>query len=250
MANFIPLKNYMFYCLDRFIETYKLCGPFLDVGCGVGDLSAYLANKGWQGKAIDDSPIAISRAHVNLKHFENIEIERKSLFEEVGQFQTILIWDVVEHIKDDESALSKLSSLVAPEGYLLIAVPSNSREWRWDDDFYGHYRRYSREDMEAKLRRVGLHPVVFWDFTYPVFWIMRRFYTFFKKPSTGIGGQKEDKTSISATVNAWDIPIISSLINKTNFIWRLLYNIQFRFFRNKVAQGHEMFILAQKPLVK
>ena len=39
----------MFYCLDRFVEQYGLHGPFLEVGCGRGDVSAYLAAKGWQG---------------------------------------------------------------------------------------------------------------------------------------------------------------------------------------------------------
>lgn len=250
MANFIPLKNYMFYSLDQFIERYGLRAPFLDVGCGVGDLSVYLAQKGWQGKAIDDSLVAISRARDNLKLFPKVAVENKSLFDETGEFQTILIWDVIEHIKDDELALARLASLLAPGGHLLIAVPSNPREWRWDDDFYGHYRRYSKQDMENKLKKVGLPPVAFWDFTYPLFWIMRRLYTFLKKPSISVDGQKEDKTSVSATVNAWDIPVISGLINKTNFIWRLVYNLQFRFFRDKVEQGHEMFVLAQKPSVK
>lgn len=45
MANFRPLKEYMFYCLGRCIAQYGLTGPFLEIGCGVGDVSAHLAAK-------------------------------------------------------------------------------------------------------------------------------------------------------------------------------------------------------------
>ena len=242
----------MFYCLDRFIEQCGLTGPFLDIGCGIGDISAYVGTKGWQGKAIDMSDIAIARTTQNLKNYPQIQVEKKLLVDETGSFKTIFLWDVIEHIKEDQLALQKIYTLLAPGGYLLIAVPSNPREWRWDDDFYGHYRRYTEEDMGQKLVRAGLTPVVFWDFTYPVFWILRRMYTIIKKaPPANVGmtdGEKDEKTGVSATVNAWDIPIIGRIVSSGQFIWRGIYWLQFSFFKNKVEKGHEMFILARRPL--
>ena len=50
MANFLPLKHHMFYCLDRFVERYGLHGPFLEVGCGRGDVSA--VQKGTLGRRV------------------------------------------------------------------------------------------------------------------------------------------------------------------------------------------------------
>jgi len=47
----------MFYCLDRFIDEYGLHGPFLEIGCGVGDVSAYLAAKGWTETLFDQRAI-------------------------------------------------------------------------------------------------------------------------------------------------------------------------------------------------
>lgn len=249
MANFIPVKNYMFYCLDRFIAKYDLKYPFLDAGCGIGDLSAYLGKRGWSGKAIDDSTVAIEQAHRNLKSFSGIQIEKRSLFEESGQYQTIFLWDVIEHIKDDEAALRKSFSLLIPGGYLIIAIPSNPIEWRWDDDFYGHYRRYTEKEMREKLVRAGLEPIVFQDFTYPVFWALRRLYTLFKKPvDNSQNKQKEEKTSVSSTVNAWNIPVISTLMNKNKFLWRWIYRFQFKFCKDKIDMGYEMFALAKKPI--
>ena len=60
MANFRPLKQHMFLCLDRFIAEYGLRGPFLEIGCGKGDVSAHLAERhGMSGVAIDFSDAAI-----------------------------------------------------------------------------------------------------------------------------------------------------------------------------------------------
>jgi SAM-dependent methyltransferase len=248
MANFVPLKNYMFYCLDRLIEDYELTPPFLDIGCGIGDLSAHLALMGWRGKAIDSSEIALKEAENNLKLFPGVLVSKESLFEENGSFKTIFIWDVLEHIKDDETALRKIQSLLLPGGALVISVPGNPKEWRWDDDFYGHYRRYTKDEMEKKLTRADLKPVIFWDFTYPFFWIMRRLYTYFRS-SPGSRNEKMDKetkTSVSSTTNAWDIPVISGFLNKENFLWRILYKLQFYLFRHRLDRGFEMLVLAQK----
>jgi len=246
MANFLPLKNYMFFCLERIIKEYKLAPPFLDAGCGIGDVSRYLAVKGWHGEAIDFSDAALEQARKNLALFSDVNVSKKSILDEHGRFGTVFLWDVLEHIENDEEVLKKISSLLLPGGHLLIAVPSNPLEWRWDDDFYGHYRRYTAEELSEKLIRAGLLPLVDLDFTYPVFWVMRRIHTWLKRSSDMVG-DKNKRTVVSSTVNAWDIPLVSNLMNKTNFIWNVIYKLQFRFAKVSVGRGHEMFVLAQKP---
>jgi SAM-dependent methyltransferase len=177
MANFAPLKQYMLYCLDRFVERYDLHGPFLEIGCGRGDVSAHLAGKGWTGTAIDFSDSAIAEAATALAPFPNVVVKQQDLGEVTGEYPCIILWDVLEHIADDLDALRAIGKRLVPGGQLLVAVPSNPREWRWDDDFYGHFRRYTVAELTRKLIDAGLEPQVFWDFTYPVFWAMRRTYT-------------------------------------------------------------------------
>lgn len=246
MANFVPLKNYMLYCLDRFIEQYGLRPPFLEVGCGRGEASAHLARAGWQGAAIDFSPEAIARARANLAPYPNVSVSNAALEELSGSWNTILMWDALEHIDDDVRALRHLARLLETEGALLLAVPSNPREWRWDDDFYGHYRRYSVDDLTRRLTDAGLTPEVFWDFTFPLFWAMRRVYTRLKR-ATPAEADKEAATKASATRNAWDIPVVAQVLDRTGALWRPLYWLQFRLFRGATAMGHEFFALARKP---
>src|SRR5260221_9007661 len=110
----------MFYWLDRFIEEYGLHGPFLEIGCGRGDVSAYLAAKGWTGAAIDFSETAVTAASENLRRFPQVSVARQSLDEVVGEFDCIVMWDVLEHMEDDRGALRHVERLLRPGGQLLL----------------------------------------------------------------------------------------------------------------------------------
>lgn len=246
MANFVPLKNYMLYCLDRIIGQHGLVGPFLEIGCGRGDVSAHLARKGWHGLAIDFSPAAIAQARATLAPFPEVAVCQQALSDLEGSWKTILLWDVLEHIEDDVGALRTIARLLGPGGHLLIAVPSNPREWRWDDDFYGHYRRYTVATLTGRLEGAGLATEAFWDFTYPAFWALRRVYTRLKR-APPMSDDKDASTRASATRNAWDLPLVSRWLDRTGVLWRPLYWLQFRLFRDATAKGHEFFALARKP---
>jgi len=246
MANFLPLKNYILFCLDRLIEQYELNPPFLDIGCGVGDVSRHVAAKGWRGKAIDISPEAIALANKELSEHENISVELKSLYQEDSHFQTIFVFDVLEHLKDDVGALEKISSLLNHGGKAVITVPSNHREWRWDDEFYGHFRRYTKCELSKKLREAQLCPVVFWDFTYPVFWLMRRVYTRLKKKPKDLPCDMTARTRASSMVNSWDIPLLAPLLSRDFILWKKIYLMQFNRHKEKVEKGHEMIVLTEK----
>lgn len=246
MANFPPLKNYILYCLDRLIDEYGLSSPFLDVGCGIADISRHLALKGWHGKAIDFSDIAIEKAKKNLAPFKFIELEKKPLFQETGIFKTIFLMDVLEHIKDDNTALDKIYSLLFADGHLVLTIPSNPKEWRWDDEFYGHYRRYTLKEVKRKLIDARFEPILFWDFTYPIFWVMRRLYTGLKSPFVKIEKDKLVSSTTSSSINAWDIPLCSIFLSYRFILWNFIYKIQFIYFKDKVENGHEMIVLAKK----
>ncbi|MFH1877178.1 MAG: class I SAM-dependent methyltransferase [Candidatus Omnitrophota bacterium] len=246
MANFPPLKSYIIYCLGRLIKEYALTGPFLDAGCGSGDISRYAALRGWRGKAVDPSPAAFKAARKTLGAFSGVTVENKGLADVSGVFNTVFLMDVLEHIEDDAKALEKISSLLSEGGHLVISVPVNPREWRWDDEFYGHYRRYTVDGIRAELERSGFSPVVFWDFTFPVFWFMRRMYTRLKKPAVKASLEKESLTAQSSRVNAYEMPLLPRLLSSPGFLWKAVYALQFRFFRSYPRRGHEIIILSVK----
>lgn len=246
MANFPPLKHYILFCIDRLIEQYPLVPPFLDVGCGIGDVSAHLATKGWAGEAIDISNPAIELATDRLQKFPSVRLRKQSVFGEHQTFKTIFALDILEHLEDDETAIKKIADLLDEGGHLVATIPSNPQEWRWDDDYVEHVRRYTVATMTAKLTSASLRPVVFWDFTYPVFWMMRRMYTRIKKSPPRDEANRPMRIETSGMVKMWEFPIISNLLSRKSFLWDAIYQWQFRYFKDRPDRGHEMIVLAEK----
>ena len=246
MANFPPLKNYVLYCLDKLIDSSAIQGPFLDVGCGIGDVSVHLAKKGFTGTALDISEQAFEAAKKNLQSFDDVTVENASLFEMEGTFKVVLAMDVIEHIENDSDAIKKIASLLDHQGYLVLSVPTNPKEWRWDDDFYGHVRRYSKEELGEKLHACGFEIVDILDFTFPVFWLIRRMYTWIKKAPKVTDDDIVNRTKESSMVNSWDIPLVSGLLSGETFVWRLIYKLQYSCFRRMLDRGHEAILLAKK----
>ncbi|MFY9287443.1 MAG: class I SAM-dependent methyltransferase [Alphaproteobacteria bacterium] len=241
MASFAPLKNYVLRIMDGFIDAYGLHGPFLDAGCGQGDVALHLSKRGWEGSAIDFSPEAIVYAKEALKHTK-VEVDVGDLMNLSGQYQTIVSCDVIEHVRDDQALLKKFHSLLLPQGWLILSVPTNPAcEWRWDDEYYGHYRRYDRAALEKQLANNGFYLVKFYDCTFPFFWLMRRLYTLLpaKKPVSSV---PEDNTAASSIQKAWELGFVSRLISALP-IWWLVYALQ-KPFRNGKC-GFEAVILAR-----
>jgi SAM-dependent methyltransferase len=74
---------------------------------------------------------------------------------EDGAFDLVCAFDIVEHVDDDDAALSELSRVAAPGATFLLAVPLHPSRWTPFDDFVGHRRRYQPEHLLAKLVQYG-----------------------------------------------------------------------------------------------
>lgn len=245
MANFLPLKRHLLRCLDEAVSRYGLQPPFLDAGCGIGDVSASLGARGWGGVAIDYSQRAVERARTTLSRYPGVEVRQGDLRLLDGQFNTVIFWDVLEHVQDDDQVLRELAAVTAPGGHVVISTPSNPRDWRWDDEFYGHYRRYTADELRRKLDAAGFDVVALWDSTFPVFWVLRRLYTRFKSPPP-LNGSKEEQTKASSTRNAWDVPLVGPILQVSAALWAPLSYLQFHLFRDQVDRGHEVFVVARR----
>ncbi len=249
MANFLPLKQYLLYCLDKLVKKYELQAPFLDVGCGTGDVSVFFAKKGWRGKAIDISEAAIQQALSNLSGIAGVRVQKQSFFDETETFRTLLVLDMLEHTTDDYRVLEKVAGCLEPGGQAVFAIPSNPRRWRWDDDFYGHVRRYTPKGIRKKLNDAGLEIVTIWDFTYPVFWMMRKVYTKLREGTKATDSEKssEERTEMSGVKPEWQKAFWIDFISRLSWLWRILFSLQFRLFKNNTVRwGHEMIVLAKK----
>ncbi|WP_420466960.1 class I SAM-dependent methyltransferase [Panacagrimonas sp.] len=70
-----------------------------------------------------------------------------------GAFDLVCALDIIEHVDDDEGALSELARVSTPGATLLLSVPLHPAQWTAFDDFVGHRRRYEPQALQHKLRR-------------------------------------------------------------------------------------------------
>jgi SAM-dependent methyltransferase len=70
-------------------------------------------------------------------------------------FDLIGAFDIVEHVEDDDEALSELSRVAAPAATLLLSAPLHPSRWTPFDDLVGHGRRYRPDELLTKLARRG-----------------------------------------------------------------------------------------------
>ena len=71
-------------------------------------------------------------------------------------FDLVCALDIIEHVDDDELALSELSRVTEPGGALLISTPLHPSHWTAFDEFVGHRRRYEPTQLAAMLAQHGL----------------------------------------------------------------------------------------------
>jgi len=73
-----------------------------------------------------------------------------------GVFDPVCALDIVEHVEDEDAALSELCRVAMPGAAVLLSVPLHPSCWTSFDDFVGHRRRYEPERLVSKLEEHGI----------------------------------------------------------------------------------------------
>jgi SAM-dependent methyltransferase len=66
-------------------------------------------------------------------------------------FDLVCALDIIEHVEDEDGALSELSRVAKSDAILLISTALHPSLWTSFDDFVGHKRRYEPPRLLAKL---------------------------------------------------------------------------------------------------
>jgi SAM-dependent methyltransferase len=122
----------------------------LEVGIGHGSYYEYLGVLGrYRGVDIDPENVARSRARYPDGIFELADIcseEFRSRLSQ-GSVDTVVCCNVIEHIEDDNRAISNMANTLTPGGHLLILVPALEQLYGELDRLAGHHRRYNKPLM-------------------------------------------------------------------------------------------------------
>src|SRR5262249_9093742 len=63
--------------------------------------------------------------------------------------------NVLEHIEDDATTLSQIREILGPGGKLVLLVPAMPAIYGTLDRALHHFRRYGKDELDAKLRAAG-----------------------------------------------------------------------------------------------
>ncbi len=158
-------KRYQAWVAD--FVTPHLGSRVLELGAGMGNMSAWLprrerliltesdprllsilADLPW----IHESPGIVRVAPLDLSRDDGSALADERL-------DTIVSFNVLEHVEDDVAALRNLMGLLrrspSPRRRLVTFVPAHPWAFGGMDRRFGHFRRYSREYVESLARTVA-----------------------------------------------------------------------------------------------
>lgn len=132
----------------------------LEIGAGIGNLTSNLVPRTiyW---ASDINPqyldrlekLTLTRPYMKVQYTDACVGESYP----PEQFDTVICLNVVEHLEDDVNALRNIRSSLDQNGRAIVLVPNGPGLYGSLDRVLGHYRRYTRKQLEDVCERAGFH---------------------------------------------------------------------------------------------
>lgn len=151
-------------CVERLAPGARL----LEVGAGLGYLTYSLRKAGYDAIGMDISRAAVENANANYgPYFQAADLAEWSL-QKVGEFDMVLMTELIEHLPDPLRFLRMASSLLRPGGRLIVTTPNRSYYPKWmlweTDPPPVHLWWFSENSMEVFARELGMG-IEFVDFS-------------------------------------------------------------------------------------
>lgn len=153
--------------------AYEIIAPFLgrsllEVGSGVGVMSRYLVDRGDPVVLSDHHPAYLSYLRDRFGARANVTLQILDLdhppYVVDQSIDTIVCLNVLEHMADDTAVLAAFARLLPDRGRLVLQVPNYPALFGSLDESYGHFRRYTRRTLTARLQEAGFHIVALRNF--------------------------------------------------------------------------------------
>ncbi|WP_067801899.1 class I SAM-dependent methyltransferase [Actinomadura formosensis] len=147
---------------------YETVAPYvgrsmLEVGSGLGHFSEQFAGRLDYLVVSDNDPYCVGelrKRHAGNDDVEVIDLALPADIEIRQKVDTVVMMNVLEHIKDDVQALRDLASVTDNGGRIVIWVPGYMQLYGDFDRKVGHVTRYTPATLEKTVREAGLVPEV------------------------------------------------------------------------------------------
>ncbi len=152
-----------------FLKFHPFLGRrILEVGSGIGNITKFLLDRDLI-IATDVEPKYLTFLKNTFENYKKFVIEPLDLSKLVTEhyqpfnIDSVICFNILEHIEQDEKALKSLFAVLQPGGRLLLLVPSHPWLYGSLDQHLGHRRRYGKKELKYKLETIGFK-VVFLEY--------------------------------------------------------------------------------------
>lgn len=126
----------------------------IDIGCGAGTFLCCLKEFG-RVVGLEASPQAANEARIRSSSTVWTGTFPQGVPENSDPFDVACLFDVIEHLDDDITALASARRLLTRQGSLFVTVPALPWMFGIHDEINEHRRRYTRASLTKALRTAG-----------------------------------------------------------------------------------------------
>jgi glycosyltransferase involved in cell wall biosynthesis/phospholipid N-methyltransferase len=133
----------------------------LEVGAGMGNLTRHLSPGRQRYTATDLDDEHLARLRIRFRSRPNLTTGHcdlaaaKDFVDYREQFDTVICLNVLEHVGDAMAGLRNIYNSLAPGGRAIVLVPQDQAIYGTLDEVLGHYKRYSEDDLRARMEEAG-----------------------------------------------------------------------------------------------
>jgi len=133
----------------------------LEIGAGMGNLTRQLVSGRQVYVATDIDEEHMARLSSQTHHRANLRVLRCDAAQTadfqpfLGQMDTVICLNVLEHIPKDWLTLKNIHSALEPGGTAIILVPQDQKIYGSLDSALGHCLRYSQEQLRTRMEEAG-----------------------------------------------------------------------------------------------
>jgi len=159
-------------------EYGKNSSSFLEIGCGTGYILSEIAKAYPHIKLYGSEIFAEGLLFAAARLSGGVELMKidAHAIPFIDAFDTIGAFDVLEHICEDDLVLNQMHDALRTGGLILLTVPQHKWLWSSVDEYSCHVRRYSANEIHAKLVAAGfevLRSTSFVSFILPAMLVSR-----------------------------------------------------------------------------
>ena len=141
-------RNLVLQIFNKFIPKDD---KVIEIGAGTGSIAKMLSNNGYDLSIGEIHPNGIEYALKN--NTNNMPIYQFNIMNNPfkNHFDTVGLFDVLEHIKDDGLAIQNIRNMLTINGRVVLTVPAHMWLWSEEDEVSNHFKRYELDDIKKLL---------------------------------------------------------------------------------------------------